>query len=352
MYRNVHIDRNSMTLWGLDMRVSHLSDARGINIWRWVWSLYVDEDQSSDNEIMTLLTKTVFTKTVNLRLIELNILTPVRSEHLVTLRQCCPSLRSLRIRFNPGSYGAMAQVGLFEHVQRLNIATARPISRSQKPMEPLTDVPSWNMPAVTRFSWFDHRSPIKLSHEAEFMSRCRFPRLTHLDIMLGNRYASLEAMRHICGLLDAHRNIRTLGIMVRDDWYPTIVPFVRAPILQITCNSRCPPRAFVPLLRPEVKTLELKLSSSTWDHEERELPTSLWELLAQFEAEDGTLPTLETIRLSANDVDGKPKPTAEEKFLHTLRFHVPALNARGIRLFVDDDQIRKPPRISSPGRVC
>jgi hypothetical protein len=52
------------------------------------------------------------------------------------------------------------------------------------------------------------------------------------------------------------------------------------------------------------------------------------------------LPTLETIRLMATDLEGKPKlAKAEEEFLCILRRHALTLNARCIRVFVDDIQI-------------
>jgi hypothetical protein len=170
------------------------------------------------------------------------------------------------------------------------------------------------------------------------MSRCRFPHLTHLDIHIANPAADHDGMPHICRFVDAHRDIRSLRIDLRDDWYASIVPFVRAPTLRIRCgpSRHCPPPAFVPLLRPEVKTLELEFSSLTWEHTKHALT---WELLKQFAAEGDTLPTLETIRLSATDMDGKLKPTTDEKFLCTLRSHVFTLNERGIRVFVDDIQM-------------
>jgi hypothetical protein len=246
-------------------------------------------------------------------------------------------LRSLNVWVETESHGAMAQVGLFEHVKKLRIVPCQSASL----VDPLTDEPSWNMPAVTHLWW--HDSWNELIHGARFISRCRFPRLTHLDVEKFDPRGGFEGTPHICYFLDAHRSITYLRLWVRDEWQPvSIVPFVRARNLQICCFPRCPPRAFVPLLRPEVKTLGLEFNRSIWKHLGHESKTSLWELLRQFATEDDTPPTLETIRLLANDVDG-PGPgndsLREERFLRTLRSHVLRLNARGIRIFVHDDQI-------------
>jgi hypothetical protein len=327
MYRDVHIDSKDVALRNLDERISYLSGARGIDVWRWVRTLSVDQHQNY-KKIMTLLTKTV-------NLIELDIRTIVSlAEVLATLRQCCPSLRSLKVWVNIDSHEALNQVGLFQDIKRLNI-TILPYLTGE--MDPLTDVPSWNMPAVTRFRW---EGPWTTSvHETVFVSRCRFPRLTHLEIQLAKVHADLEGIPHICRLLDAHWNITFLSILVKDGDHPSFVPFVRARTFQLFCASRCPPPTIVPLLRPEVKTLVLVFSFFTWEHGKHALSTTLWELLGQFAAQGDTPPTLEAIRLSVKEEKGKLKLVAGKDFLSALRSQALALNARGIRIFVDDDQI-------------
>jgi hypothetical protein len=335
MYRHVHI-RNPKAARMLSERIFHLSITRNTDVWRWVWTFYEQwhetfgEWHTSSEATMPLLARAV-------NLIEIDLRTPVSSELLVTLRQCCPSLRSLKIRVYPELHGAMAQVGLFEHVKHLNIMTIRTRSHWNLPMDPLTDVPSWNMPAVTRFCWEDHYT--KFALEASFMSRWRFPRLTHLDIEFNYPYTDSEGTPHICHFLDVHRSIRSFRIHARKEWYLSILPFVRARDLQIFCVYSCPPRALVSLLRPEVRTLGLEFDSFVWKHVVNDLTVSLWELLMQFAAEDDRLPTLETIRLSTSDIEGEHQPISDEGFLCTLRSHALTLNARGIRIFVDDDQI-------------
>jgi hypothetical protein len=345
MYRHVHIQYLGQ-LESLDQRSSELFKARGIDVWRWVWTLqiYLKDPSPQDSEKMV----TLFSRIVNVT--KVHIVHQISSpELLATLRHCCPLLRSLEIAVIPDSHETMAQVGLFEHLKHLDIRTMR-LRRSsspwQLPMGPLTDVPSWNMLAVTRFHWqhpAKFRDKVECTHLAAFMSRCRFPRLTHLHVDLIG-YTRLEEISYVCRLLDAHRHIKSFTINMSEDLLLSISPFVRAPTFRIWC-AQCPPRAFVPFLRPEVKTLELELSCPTFHDDEEPvlrpaLTTSLWELLTQFASEDGPLPTLETIRVSATDTDGKPTPTAEEGFLCTLRSHVLPLNAQGIRVFVDDDEIR------------
>jgi hypothetical protein len=176
MYRHVHI-RSPATSRSVDeaWRISDLSAVRGIDIWRWVQTLSADFLQSSD-KIMTIITKAV-------NLVEVNILTFASLELLVTLRRCCPSLRSLKIRVDPESHEVMAQVGLFEHVKQLGILSCRSESYAMRSIGPSTNVPSWNMLAVTHFYW--QNPSAEASHEfAFFMSRCRFTRLIHLDIRL------------------------------------------------------------------------------------------------------------------------------------------------------------------------
>jgi hypothetical protein len=324
MYRHVHI-RKSTNLESVNERISNLSKARGINIWRWVRTFFVDSYPDFD-KITTMLTKTV-------DLIEVYIHTPIRSEVLVTLRQCCPSLRSLKIWVDPESHEAMAQVGLFEHVQQMHIVTYRSETNRRQSMDPLADLPPWNMPAVTYFFWMDPWN--KLPHEANFISRCRFPHLTHLDIPL----ASPNAYPHMCRFLDAHRNIRSLTIQVSDEGHLNIVPFVRARNLEIYCVSRCPPRAFVSLLRPEVKTLELEFSSATWKDYNHELTTSLWDLLTQFAVEDDKLLTLEKIYLHTPEHHDLAPTTQNGLDLNTLRSHILPLKGRGVRVFVNNREI-------------
>jgi hypothetical protein len=331
MYRHVHI-RNPVALRNLDERISNIFKARGLDAWRWVRTLFVDLNQDR-NKIITVLTRTV-------NLIEADIQTLASAELLVTLRERCPSLRLLKVLVDPDSREEMMQMGFFEHVKHLGIMTLRRTSNQKQPMDPSTDVLPWNMPAVTHFVWHDR--VFKPLHETAFLSRCRFPHLTHLDIQLACRHAALDGIPHLCRLLDAHRNLRSLRMLVKAEWHLTIVPFVRARNLRIRCGYRCPPPALVPLLRPEVKTLELEFTRFIWERCEREITVSLCDLLTQFTAENDTRPTLEAIRLSAGDVVGKPKPRDPEdgKFLLcTLRSHVLALNARGIRIFVDDNQI-------------
>jgi hypothetical protein len=146
MYRHVHI-RSPVAQRSLDERISRLSEARGIDIRRWVNTLFADADQDCQT-IMTLPTRTV-------NLIKVNIHTPVTSELFVTLRQSCPSLRSLEITVDTETHEAMAQVGLFVQIKHLDITTVRRISTWNQPMNPLRAVPSWNMPAVTSFCWAD-----------------------------------------------------------------------------------------------------------------------------------------------------------------------------------------------------
>jgi hypothetical protein len=166
MYRHVHIRDPSTTLRSIDeaQRISDLSTVRGIDIWRWVRSFFADFYQSSD-KITTIIMKAV-------NLIEVDIQTFASSELLVTLRRSCPSLRSLKIRVDPESHEVMAQVGLFEHIKQLGIVTCRSESNLRRPMDPLTVMPSWNMPLVTHFFWHD-ATLAEPSHEAAtFMARC------------------------------------------------------------------------------------------------------------------------------------------------------------------------------------
>jgi hypothetical protein len=278
----------------------------------------------------------MLTKTANL--VEVNLKVFVSSQLLATLRQCRPLLSSLEIWVDEESHEAMAQVGLFEHVKHLGIA--RQFVRSEGPhlseaIDRWTVAPSWNMPAVTHFSWHDRL--LKPLHVATFVSRCRFPHLQHLDISLENPHPIPEGMSCIYRFLDAHRNIRSLRIMALDEEHMSIVPFMRARNLQIRCIPLCPPQAWVSLLRPEVKTLELELSRYNSKR-------SLWELLTHFAAEDDTRPTLEKIHLrsgeSPYDDHDDHDMTTVHGFSSTLRSHILPLKARGIRVFVDDREIR------------
>jgi hypothetical protein len=327
MYRHVHI-YDQENLRSLDERISGLSKARGINIWRWVRTLFTDRLDSKK-------TMTIITRTVNL--IEVNLETFVSSQLLVTLRQCCPSLLSLRILHSAKLHETMAQVGLFDHVKHLTIVNPIVEPSRRRPMDPLllTGVPSWNMPAVTHFSWHD-RLWLPL-HEATFVSRCRFPHLQHLDICFARPDASLESVPHICRFLDAHRNITSLRMLVRNaKLHLSIVPFVRAQNLQLRGRPRCP---WVSLLRSEVKTLEVNLGNY-----HTELDGDLWALLSQFAAEGETLPTLEKIHLHpeapGDDDDEDLALTAKEEFLRKLRSsYILPLNTRGIRVFLDDREM-------------
>jgi hypothetical protein len=322
----------------LDERISHLSKARGIDIWRWVWTVSVDQGQSS-KRLMTLLTKTV-------NLIELEARISASPELLVTVRQHYPSLRSLKVLVNTDSHEAMAQVGLFEHVKHLDIRTRRSNpSRKQPtdPLDPFTDAQSWNMPTVTHFRWQDLFSS-HFPHDAIFVSRCRFPHLQHLDLEIEHPHADLDGMPHICRLLDAHRNITSLRLLLKEEGHLNIIPFVRARNLWVTfrSNFRCTPRAVVPLLRPEVKNLEFEFKKYMWESSEQALTIMLLELLAQFAAEHSALSTLEKIRLrsSAGPTGSYDlAPTTKEGFLRTLGSHILPLKAHGIRVFVEDCEI-------------
>jgi hypothetical protein len=325
MYRHVDI-HISLTIRSIDEGISNLSQARGVDVWRWMRTFFVDIHQSS-NELIP-----IFMRTVNL--IEVDIHTRVSSEVLVTLRQCCPSLRSLKVWIDTKSHGAMAQVGLFKHIQQLCIVTAPSVFNWTQSMDPMADVPPWNMPAVTHLCWQDPWG--EQPHEASFISRCRFPHLTHLEIQLPN--ANINP--HICHFLDVHRNMRSLRILGNDEWHLTIVPFSRARDLEIYCGHRpCPPRAFVRLLRPEVKTLKLELSSFYWESHGHALMTSLQELLTQFAAENDTPSTLDKIYLHVPESPALTPTTKNGLDLGALRSHIPPLNACGIRVFVGDCEI-------------
>jgi hypothetical protein len=307
-------------------RIFHVSARRDIDIGCWVRTFHEESNRSSP------VTMELLMRAVNL--VEFWTKIAVSAELLVTLRQSCPSLRSLKVWVE--SYEAMAQVGLFQHIKQLAIVTCpSPLS-----MDPLTGVPYWNMPAVTHFWWQDSWMR-ELPHGASFVSRCRFPHLTHLEIEHCHRRADLEGAPYICRLLDAHRNIKYLRLWVRNEELLHIIPSVRAPSLQIGCLDRCPPFSFVPLLRLEVKNLGLEFRSPSWERYEHQLTAGLWELLTQLASEDGTPPTLDTICLSWSQPNWEPNPKAEEKFLNlcALRSDVPILNARGICVFVRDKQI-------------
>jgi hypothetical protein len=330
MYRHVQIIRNPAAARMLSERIFHLSATRNMDVWRWVWTFYEIMKEGTASAIP------LFMRAVNL--IEVQTDVPLSAELLVTLRQSCPSLRSLKVWIDTDSHRAVEQVGLFEHVEQLRIV---PLLRSQYPssMDRLTNMPGWNMPAVTNLWWRDHWNT--LPHGAGFISRCRFPHLTRLDIRGYHSDADNVEMPHICRFLDAHRSIISLRLWVKDDRRLSIVPSVRARNLQLGCVFCCPPRAFVSLMRPEVKTLELEFTKFSWEHHGRELTTSLWELLTQFVAENDTPPTLEAIRLTARNLDAGlcDNPMKEEKYLHTLRSHVLGLSARGIRISVGDTLI-------------
>jgi hypothetical protein len=342
MYRHVHIWQLG-TLRKLDQWISDLSKARGIDIWRWVRTFFTDHrSQGSrfDNVHMTTLKKTV-------NLIEADLNIPVSSQLLATLRQCCPLLRSLDFRVDDESHEAMAQLRLFEHVKHLGISRSphnrRPGPSENEPVNQLADVPSWNMPAVTHFSWRDRLfHPL---HEATFVSRCRFPYLQHLDISILNSLHILDGMPCICRFLDAHQTIRSFRIRALPEEHMVMIPAVRARNLLIRCDPLCPPRAWVPLLRPEVKTLELELSSFLLMHSvDQRLAVSLWDLLAQCAVDDGTQrpATLEKIHLRSEESaydDEDHDITTVEGFSSTLRSHIHPLKARGIRVFVDGCEI-------------
>jgi hypothetical protein len=330
MYRHVHI-HHPAALRSLDKWITHLSKVRDINMWRWVRTFFTDCHQSAD-EITSMLAKTV-------NLIEVSIEMAVSSELLVTLLRHCPSLRSLEIWVDDESHEAMAHVGLFEHVKYLGITRPHCIYApgAREPMNRLIDVPSWNMATVTSFSWDDHL--LMPLHEATFMSRCQFPHLQHLDMSLWNPSAMLDGMACICRFLDAHRNIKSLGVMASPEEHMSIISFVRAPNVRIICHRCCPPRSWVPLLRPEVKMLELELTAFDCGRPDRALAVGLWELLSQFAAEVDTLPTLEQIHLRSGETNVDDALTTIEGFSSTLRSHILTLKARGIRVFVDGDEI-------------
>jgi hypothetical protein len=324
MYRHVQ-NRNPEAARMLSERISHLSATRDIDIWRWVRTFQEAPPRTPTTETMMPL----FMRAVNL--IEVESSVAISSELLATLRQSCPSLRALKIKVDSSSREAIAQVGLFQSLTRLEVS----ISQSWA-TDLLTDVPSWIMPAVTRFwlqsSW--RHAP----YETVFMSRCRFPHLSQLDVRLANRPADLQGIPDLCRFLDAHRNIRSLAILARGEWHLSVVPFVRARDFQLSCDARslrCLPPAFAPLLRREVKSLGLNFSGSILERCDSELTASLSELLAQFAAERDAPPTLERIRLIFNGGD----PTAKEKLLSVVRAQAPTLRARGIRIFAYDNQI-------------
>jgi hypothetical protein len=327
MYRHAHI-RSPVDLCSLDERLSHISNARGIDAWRWVWTLFADRNQIS-NMIITVLTRAV-------NLIEANIKSLASPELLVTLRERCPSLRSLKVWVDSESHEAMAQVGLFEHVKHLSVMTRRCASNRKQLTDPLTDVPSWNMPTVTRFRWDDMMSVSP--NEAMFMSRCRFPHLQHLDLGVENPQADLQGMPHICRLLDVHRNITSLRLLLRYEEHLSIIPFVRARNLWVRCNPLCHPQAVLPLLRPEVKTLEVEYTRHLWERRDHTLTKILLRLLTELAVEDDTLPTLEKIRLRSTEIHDLA-PTTKERYIKVLSSHIPPLKARGIRVFVQDCEV-------------
>jgi hypothetical protein len=326
MYRHVII-QSTVAARMLDERISRLSATRDVDVWRWVQTFH---ESWRISEVGIPL----FLKAVNLTQLETRMI--LSSETLATLRRSCPSLRVLDVWVDTDSHEALAQVGRFEYVTRLRIRFSQWASST----DTLADVPAWNMPAVTHLWWEDLRN--ELSHGPSFKSRCRFPRLTYLDFKTHESFNDLEgiAALHMLGrFFDAHRGIRSLRLWVKDVSLLHIVPLVRARYLRIVCSDQGPPRALVPLLRPEVKYLELGLMR---EHCRPELTTHLWELLTQFTAEDDTPPpALEMLRLVTIDADGIPCDDLmnEEKFLSALRPHVLALNARGIRIFVHDTQI-------------
>jgi hypothetical protein len=342
MYRHVHI-WNPAALHSLDEKISALCKARSIDIWSWVWTFFADhqsQSSGSDDILLTILTKTV-------NLIEAEIKIFVSSQLLTTLRECCPLLRSLEIFVDAKSHEAMAQVGLFKHVKYLHIFRCPYILRAPSimtgPVSRLADVPSWNMPAVTHFSWRDRI--IQPLDEATFVSRCRFPHLQHLDISIMDFETIPEGMSCICRFLDTHRNIKSLRIVAWSEQHVVVIPFVRAQNLRIYSVPRCPPPAWVSLLRPEVKSLELELSSFLLIYSaDNQLGVSLWELLAQCAAEDDTQrpATLEKIHMRSLDT-GRDSDLDDimriEGFSSTLRSHVLPLKARGICVFVDGREI-------------
>jgi hypothetical protein len=236
LYRHVHIHNHAAARM-LVKRMSHLSITRGIDTWRWVQTFREGLTGPSLSGITEL-----FLRAANLMKLQTSI--PVSAEIFATLRHSCPSLRSLDVWAHTGSHGVMAQVGLFEHVKELRITPHPCVSSADL----LTDVPAWNMPAVTHFWWGDTWN--ELPHGASFISRCRFPQLTHLNI---HHTHFLLDPEHTCRFLDAHRSIIYLRLAVKEDWQLRIVPFVRARNFQMACTSWVPSRAFVPLLRSEVK---------------------------------------------------------------------------------------------------
>jgi hypothetical protein len=323
IYRHVHI-RNPEAARMLSDRIFHISATRDMDVWQWIRVFHEQSAQGSG------VTMAFFMRAVNLIDVQSNV--TVSAELLATLRQSCPSLRALKVWVETASREAMTEVGLFEHVKQLRIVPHPTVCLAD-----LTDVPAWNMPSVTHFWWDDswNNSP----HEAGFISRCRFPHLQHLDITDFHSLPDLKGMPLIGVFLDAHRSIKSLKIWGQDEWHLSIVPYVRARSLQIFCRDDCPPRAFAPLLRPEVETLWLEFNPYKWERLEDEVTASLSELLTQFATENDEPSTLETICLGWLQVYRIPVPTVEERFLCALRPHVLSLNARGIRLFVDDDQV-------------
>jgi hypothetical protein len=327
MYRHVHV-RGPMAARMLEKRLSHLSTTRGTDVWRWVQTFHEHLPPKTSEVTIALFL-------VAINLIELQATIPFSSAILMTLRRSCPSLRLLKVCVDTR---AMAQVEHFEHVTQLRIVP----HRSPSSTDALRDVPAWNMPAVTHFWW--QESWNQVPHGARFLSQCRFSHLTHLDVEHYHRGVDLEGDPHICRFLDAHRNIAYLRLWVKDDRRLNIVPFVRARNFRVGCINCYPPRAFVSLLRPEVKNLELEFNGFSWEEHEQALTTSLWELLTQFAVDDDKPPTLETIHLLklTRDFDSgkrRDNPMKEEPFRCTLRSHALGLNARGIRIVVDDAQI-------------
>jgi hypothetical protein len=217
MYRYVYI-RNPVAARMLHDRIFHVSATRNINIGRWVRTFHDGLKQSSP------VTMELSMRAVNL--IEFRTMIPASAELLVTLRQSCPSLRSLKIYVE--SYEAMAQVGLFQHIKQLAIVTYP----SPSSMDLLTGVPYWNMPAVTHFWWQDSWAR-ELPHGADFVSWCRFPHLTYLEIEHYHPRADLEGAPYICRFLDAHRNIKYLRFWVEHEELLGIIPSVRARNFQI-----------------------------------------------------------------------------------------------------------------------
>jgi hypothetical protein len=220
------------------------------SISRWTWHIVVDVSPEQSDSAICILSRAAALRA-------LRVVSVVSASILATAASSAgETLEALVVAMYKSDYLVLVEIGRFRHLRQLDVDF---LPRAVRPLR-LRGLPGWNLPFLTDLCWTFKKIGAGIGDHAHlaFLSRCCFPRLRSLSLVLPELEA--EQAEDLKLFFEAHPHLRRFGANIKKaSALLDLLPDVTTPEL---CLRHIMDPVIPTLISPTVESLTVETYSS------------------------------------------------------------------------------------------